>query len=212
MRTLTALLVSAATVLDPAQPSLAQLRSVGVQSGIVQSTQVRGRAPDSNSRRGPLLGVFVDPQTPLSWMSVLAELSWVQRRASYDAAVPATTGALDATQLQVRTDYLTFTVAPTARVSVGRVSLFGYAGPSTDILIRSRTSQELRTVLERASDQVLAAAAGGGLELRLPGGQMVRSEVRMNWGLSAAYSGSDGDVRYRSLEILVRLGRFPLPR
>lgn len=208
MRTLTGLLVSAAALLTPARPATAQLRSVGVYTGVVQSTQVRDRAPDSNSRRGPLLGVFVDPQTPLSWMSVLAELSWVRRGASYDAAVP--TGGV--TQLQVRTDYLTFTVAPTLRASVGRLSVFGYAGPSTDILMRSRASTELRTVLERSSDQVLAAVAGGGLEVRLPSGQMVRSEVRMDWGLSAAYSGSGGDVRYRSLEILVRLGRFPLPR
>jgi len=212
MRTLTAFLVSVTAVIVLARPATAQLRSVGVQTGVVSSTQHSDRAADSNSHRGPLAGVFVDPQTPVSWLSVLAELSWIQRGASYESTVPGTTGTGGLSQLQVRTDYLTFTIAPTARVSVGRLSLFGYAGPSTDILMRSRTSLELRTILERASDQVLAAVAGAGLEVRLPAGQVVRSEVRMDWGLSAAYSGSGGDVRYRSLEILVRLGRFPLPR
>lgn len=209
MRTLTGLLVSANAVLILTRPVAGQLPSVGVQTGVVRSTQHRDRAGDSNSHRGPLVGVFVDPQTPVSWLSVLAELSWIQRGSSYDSMVPGSAGSV--TQVQVRTDYLTFTLAPTVRVSEGPVSLFGYAGPSTDILIRSRTSLELRTILDQASNQVLAAVAGGGLEVHLPGGQVVRSEVRMDWGVSAAYSGSSGDVKYRSLEILVRLGRFPLP-
>jgi hypothetical protein len=55
----------------------------------------------------------------------------------------------------------------------------------------------------------LAVVAGGGIEVRIPGGRAVRTEIRKNWGLSTAYSGDTDDYRNRSTEILVRVGRHP---
>lgn len=209
MRTLFRLLVSVAVLAALASPAAAQLRSVGFQAGMVQSRPVRERTPGSRTHRGPLLGVFVDPQTPRPWLSVLAEMSWVQRGGSYDLKLPLPSGTAGPVTEQIRTDYLAFAVAPTFRLSAGPLSLFGYAGPSTDILLRSRTSTGLGGS-PRANDQVLSAVTGGGLQIATSGGRTIRAEVRMNWGLTTAYRSDAEDIRFRSLEFVVRWGRHPL--
>lgn len=214
MRTLTCVLVSAVSVamaMAAATPATAQLGSVGIQVGMVQSRQLRERAAESGIRRGLLLGVYVDPQTPVSWLSVLAEVSYAQRGAKYDLTLPVVAGADGRVTLEAETEYLTFVLAPTVRASLGPVSVFGYAGPSTDLLLRSRSAGTLHTMLARASNQVFAVVAGAGLGVRTSGGRSLRLEVRTDRHLSAAFSPDEGDIKYRSTEFIVRIGRHPTP-
>lgn len=213
MRTLTCLLVSATVVTVvgavSATPAGAQLTSVGIQAGVVESHQVRDRASDSQTRRGILAGVYAEPVTPMGWLSFLVELSYVQQGAKYDLTLPVIQGANGNVTLEAETEYLTFSLAPSVRASLGPFSVFGYAGPSTDLRLRSRSAGTLSPMLAQVSNQVLAVVAGAGVEVRAPGGKTIRFEMRTHRQISAAFSPDAGDIRYHSTEVLVRLGMRP---
>jgi len=188
-------------VLSVAPVRAQSLRAVGVQAGRIESRWRQDRSADSDERTGPLLGVFVDVQSPADLVSLLAEASWTRRGGAYPVGVG---GAYVG---EVEVDYLTVSVAPVLRVSLGPLSALTYAGPAVDMHMRTRASGELAPAFATPSPQVLSVSAGAGLELALGHGWSVRGEVRLIEGLTHAFSRDADEPRSRSTEILVRVGR-----
>jgi len=199
MRTLTRVLVSLATLASV--PCVANAQSViGGLAGRVESRQLRDRGEDSDTRAGAMVGAFVDVQTPVAPLSILAEAFYAQRGGRFDL------GGTSGLQGQVQADVLGFTVAPTLHAGIGTVSVYAYAGPMVETPVRTRFTGELAPAYRNPTGQIFAVTAGGGLGVR-SGVWSVRVEARVVEELSAAFAGAAGDFRHRSKEILVRLGR-----
>ena len=169
-------------------------------AGRVESRQLWKHHEDSALRTGALVGAFVEVQTPVSSLRILAEAFYAQRGGRFD--LEGTPGL----QGQVQADVLGFTVAPTLLAGFGPVSVFGYAGPTVETPARTRFTQELAPAYRNPAGQIFAVTAGAGLAVR-SGVWSVRFEARVVEEMSAAFSGDAGDFRHRSKEILVRVGR-----
>jgi hypothetical protein len=191
-----AALLSPALALAPA--ALHAQTTVGGLAGLVDARQTRTGAPDSDSRKGPLVGAWVDVRTPRAWLSVTAEVAYARRGGVYTLS-----GGLEG---PVEADYLAVTVLPTLRVRVGAAALLVYAGPAMDTQLRSRAAAELEAAFRDGAEQVLAISAGGGIEWTR-GATTLRLEVRRHVQLSDAFRNAPGDPRHRSTEVLVRVGR-----
>ncbi|HKJ03531.1 MAG TPA: hypothetical protein VJ997_13780 [Longimicrobiales bacterium] len=199
MRTVPLLLML--IVLSAASVEAQGVRAVGVHAGQVRSRWRHDRSPDSEERTGPVVGAFVDVQSPAGFVSILAEASWTRRGGAYPIGVRDTyTGT-------VQVDYLTLAVLPVLRLSAGPLSVLTYAGPAVDIHVRTRAGGELAAAFATPSPQVLTVDAGAGVELALGRGWSVRGEFRVNEGLTHAFSSDADNPRSRSREILVRVGR-----
>lgn len=199
MRTLPALLVS--FVLWNAFPAHLHGQSVvGGFAGRTESRQLRDREEPSAWRSGLTLGGFVDVQTPVPFLGVLAEASIAQRGGAFDA--PGGQGL----RSEVESDVMAFTAAPKLRLGVGPVSVFLYGGPSVEIPLRTRSAPDLASAYRNPAGQIFAAVAGGGLGLRVAAWS-VSVEARVAEELTNAYSGDGGDFRHRAREIVVRVGR-----
>lgn len=180
-------------------PAAAQSMALGGVAGLTRSRQLLERAPDSQRRDGFTVGAWVDVPTPAPLLHVLAEASYARRGGRFPLAGPSgVTG-------EVESDWITSTVAPTLRVGVGPVAAYVYGGPTLELHARTRSAAALRNAYATPSDQAFSATAGAGLE-GLVSSWSFRGEVRVVEGLSAAYSGSGGDIRHRSLEVVLRVG------
>ncbi|NJD18437.1 MAG: hypothetical protein FIA95_04040, partial [Gemmatimonadetes bacterium] len=196
----TAALLAALALLAVPSGGAAQSVTVGGVGGIVRSRQILVRASDSERRNGFVAGAWMDVQSPKPLLHFLAEAAYARRGGRFPLAGPS--GLIG----EVESDWVTFTVAPTLHVALGPVGAYAYAGPTLELHVRTRSAAALRNAYAEPSDQGLAASAGAGLEARLPG-WAVRGEARVVEGLSAAYSGSAGDIRHRSVEVVLRVGR-----
>ena len=200
MRTPTRFLVSLAVL--ALVPAVVGAQSVvGGMAGAVVSRQIVDPGDDTDTRTGGMVGAFVDVQTPVGPLAVLAEAFYVQRGGRVDLEGPA------GLQGEVRSDLIGFTVAPTLRVGIGSASLFAYGGPMIEIPVYTRSSAELETAYRTPTSGVFAVTGGGGLAVGT-GDWSVRVEARIVEEISAAYTGDAGDFRHRSKEILVRVGRI----
>lgn len=200
MRTLTRVLVSLAAVTFV--PGVAAAQSVmGGMVGYVGSRQLRDRADDSATRTGALVGAFVDVETPVGPLGILAEAFYAQRGGRLEL------GSSPGQQGEVQADVLGFTVAPNLHVGFGPVSAYAYAGPMVEMPVRTRYTDELAAAYRNPAGQILAVTAGAGLGVRF-GIWSVRAEARVVEELSPAFTGDAGDFRHRSKEILVRVGRM----
>ncbi|MDP2954866.1 MAG: hypothetical protein Q8N53_00480 [Longimicrobiales bacterium] len=199
-RIFTTLLVALALL--PATPvtSAAQPVVVGGVLGRAESRQLRERAEDSEPRAGLVAGAWLEIETPTRLVHVLAEGVYVRRGGTFPLGGP---GGLSG---NVDSDYLALTVAPSLHVALGPMAAYAYGGPTLEMPLRTRTVTELGNAYANPSDQGLSVTAGAGLEARASR-WVVRGEVRIVEGLTSAYSGSVGDFRHRSTEILVRVGR-----
>ena len=204
MRTLASPVVSlpAVAVLLAAAPGPARAQSVVVGGvvGVVKSRQLVQHASDSESRRGFVAGAWVDVETPEPLLHVLAEAAYVRRGGHFPLGGPSGLSG------NVESDWLAATVAPLLSAGIGPVGVYVYGGPTLEMHVRTRSAAALRNAYATPSDQGLSVSAGAGLEGRM-GGWSVRGEGRIVEGLSPAYSGSAGDVRHRSMEVLLRVGR-----
>lgn len=198
MRTLIAVVVALVLVTSPAHAQY--IRGVGVQAGHVESKQIVSNGEDSGTRSGLLGGAFVDVQTPLPVLSVLAEASYVQRGGSFGAAGSSQGGDVEA-------DYLSLTVAPELHLDIGPVGAFVYAGPTGEASLRTQYAPDLAAAYRNPAGLAVSATAGGGVELRLLQAWTFRLEARVVEGLSAAFTGDAGEFKHRSSEFLVRVGR-----
>jgi hypothetical protein len=169
-------------------------------AGRVESRQLRDRQEDSKTHTGFMAGAFVDVQTPVAPLTVLAEAFYAQRGARYDL------GAAAELEGQVQSEVVGFTLAPTFHVRVGPVSAHVYGGPTMETPLRTQAPTELEPAYRSPAGQIFAVTAGGGVAVRT-GIWSVRLEARVVEQLSAAFSGALGDFRHRSTEILVRVGK-----
>ncbi len=147
----------------------------------------------------------MDAEAPLSWLSILAEAAYIQR----GARLPLSSGGGSTLLGDVRVDYLAASVLPTARVSIGPVSVYGYAGPGLEVNVRTRTARELSVAYQNYKAQVLVGQAGAGIALRVAGRWSLRAEIRRSADLTPAYTKAPGEIHFRSTEILLRVGVRP---
>jgi hypothetical protein len=179
---------------------------VGGFVGRTDSWQDWAAHPDARHRLGIEVGAFTDVAAGPSWLSVMAEAAYLQR----GARLPLGTGGNGAVLLgDVRTDYLSAALLPTARLTMGPVSVYGYAGPGVDVHIDTRTAPGLGPAYANDKAQVLVGEAGAGLALLIGGRWSARAEIRRSADLTPAYTEAPGDIKFRSTEILIRFGVRP---
>lgn len=207
MRTLTTAMVSLALALAPlpARPEPVtgqepQRVVVGGVAGLVRSRQVADGGETSDPRTGFLAGAWVEVSTPVSFLHVLAEAAYVRRGGRVPVGGPANLLG------EVESDWFAATVAPVARVAVGPAALFAYGGPTLEVPSRTRTVAQLQNRYASPTDQALAVTAGAGVGIHR-GRWEVRGEVRHVEGLTSVYAGTDGSLKHRSTEVVVRVGR-----
>jgi len=213
MGTLSRLLVSVSVGLAGALVPLAPLhgqglRTIGGFAGRTDSWQSWPDHPEARHKAGLEVGAFLDADAPPSWLSILAEVAYTQR----GARLPLTLNG--DVMGDVRADYIVGSVMPKVGFSVGPLSLYAYGGPGLGINVRTRTAQELSIAYQDYKAEVLTAQAGAGVALRIAGRWSVRAEMRRSADLTPAYSKAPGEIRFRSQEIILRIGvrpRLPLP-
>lgn len=198
MRTLTTLMVSLAALVALPATSHAQTLAVGLMGGQVQSKQIRQNADDSGTRSGILVGAFAEVETPTPFLTVLVEGAFVQRGGTFTIE--------NGYEAEAEADFLELTVAPTLRAGIGPMAAFLYAGPTMEVSTGTRSAAALNNIYANPNDQVFGVTAGAGVEARV-GTWVVRGEARVVEELSSSYRNGSGDVRHRSTEILVRIGR-----
>ncbi len=204
MRTLAkpmvSLLALAALFAVPPSPGRAQSVVVGGVAGANRSIELLERASDSESRNGFVAGAWVDVETPKPLLHVLAEAAYARRGGRFPL------GGASGLIGEVESDWVALTVAPVLHVGIGPVAAYAYGGPTLEMPVRTRTAAELDNAYAAPSDQGFSVTAGAGLEGRTDGWS-VRGEARVVQGLSSSYSGSAGDLRHRSVEMVMRVGR-----
>lgn len=204
MRTLTwpmvSLLALAALPAVSPSPCRAQQVVVGGVAGVTRSVEILERASDSESRNGFVVGAWVDVETPKPLLHVLAEAAYARRGGRYPL------GGASGLTGEVESDWVALTVAPVLHVGIGPVAAYAYGGPTLEMPVRTRTAAEMQRVYAAPSDQGFSVTAGAGFEGRMDAWSM-RGEARIVQGLSASYSGSAGDIRHRSVEVLLRVGK-----
>ncbi len=214
MRTLRTLLVSAAlgaslASLAPRRAKAQALHTVGGFVGRTDSRQTWSLAPDARHRLGIEVGAFVDVPAGSKWFSVMAEAAYVQR----GARLPLGTGGNGATLYgDVRVDYLSAAILPALHLTLGPVSIFGYAGPGMDTHLDTRTAPGLGPAYMNDKAQVLLGEAGAGVEILLRGRWCLRGEIRESRDATSAFTDAPGDIKFRSTEILLRFGVRSGPR
>jgi len=173
----------------------------GVVAGYNTSRGVWSPDSESESVGGLMLGGFVNAKTPAPWFSVRAELLWVQR--GNDVA-----GTVEGEPLigGVRSDYVTISVHPRASFALGPIRLHLAAGPTIDQLVNSRLDPTLSSVALADVGTVFGVGAGAGLGTTLAGRYRIEVEARVFEGLGDAYSGDFVSMRYRSFEVVARVG------
>jgi hypothetical protein len=194
------LLALAALLAAAPSPGCAQSVVVGGVAGANRSRELLERASDSEPRTGFVAGAWVDVETPKPLLHVLAEAAYARRGGRFPLAGPSgLTGV-------VESDWVAVTLAPVLHVTAGPVAAYAYGGPTLETHVRTRTAAELSSAYASPSDQDFSVTAGAGLEGRMDGWS-VRGEARIVQGLSSSYSRSAGDLRHRSVEVLLRVGR-----
>jgi hypothetical protein len=195
-------------VLAQAEPEGGDAVEPTVLGGVVGYNQSQGLwTPDSESESvgGVMLGGFVNAKTPLPWFSIRAELMWVQRGNDV-------TGVIEGEPLVggVRSDYITIGIHPRASVGIGPVRVHVAAGPTIDQLINSRLDSTLSSAALADVGTVFGVGAGVGIGGIVGGRYRVELEGRVFEGLGDAYSGDFVAMRYRSFEVVTRVG-IPRP-
>jgi len=133
---------------------------VGVVGGWVTNEQVWRSEYETEAVGGGQFGGFVNAATPLSWFRVRAEFLWTQRGGSV-------TGQISGDPLvgETRTDYLTVGVQPRAALRIGRLEVFGVAGPMLEVVLRNRFTTELAVAVQEVGT---AYGVGRGSASRCP--------------------------------------------
>jgi len=174
---------------------------IGGMVGYNSTTGVWQPAAESQAVGGFTAGAFLHASTPVQWFSVLAEGAWVQRGSDVTGTVegqPLTGG--------VRSDYLTVTIQPRGTITLGPVRFHASAGPTLDLLVRSRIDPALAPVLYQDVGTVFGATGAVGLGVAVGPRYRVELEARMFEGLGDAYTGDFIAMRNRSLEVVARVG------
>lgn len=178
---------------------------VGIVGGYGTTEQIWRPTTVAEDVGGLIVGAWVRAATPLGWLSIRAEGAYTQRGGDVvsDVAGQPVNGG-------IRSDYVTIALDGRATVGLGPLRLHVAAGPSFDVLIRSRLDQTLAPVLQQEGTAVFGVQAGVGLGVQVTERVLVEVEARIHEGLGDAYSGDFLSVRNRSREVVIRVG-VPLP-
>lgn len=197
-----ALLILVAEAFFFVSPSSGQIqRTVGFHFGQVRSHQVWSGPISTETANGVTLGVNVDVPTPVSFLSIRAEIGYVGR-----GSVVWDKG-LDPHGLvasNVRSHYLSIPIQGKVRVRLGPASAYVFAGPSIDQLLETQCTQDLCRVLSEERPHVLNVTAGSGVSVDYRNRFRGEVEFRLTEGLTDAYLSPSSGVRYRSMEFLLR--------
>lgn len=158
----------------------------------------------SEALHGLTTGVFVEAQTPVSFLSVRAEAGYAAK------GTVVWNEAEDPDRLlaaKVRAHYLTVPIHGKVAVALGPVAVYLFGGPTLDLLLSSQCSEQFCSFIRNEKPTVLNAALGAGVGFQAPGGYRIGVEGRITEGLGDAYLGELDSARNRSTSLLVRFGR-----
>jgi len=178
--------------------------TVGAFFGSTSSEQIWPDPVAADRLRGMALGVYIDVQTPLPFLSIRAEAGYAGRGSVlWDEELDPERSA----EAAIRGHYLSFPVHGKVEAGLGPVSGYLFAGPTLDFLLSSDCTELFCQIVQEEKTTVVSVAAGAGVGLELPRGFRLGVEARHTEGLSEAYRGGPGSGRNRTLELLVRMGR-----
>jgi len=178
--------------------------TVGVFFGSTSSEQMWPDPVAADRLRSMALGVYIDVQTPLPFLSIRAEAGYAGRGSVlWDEELDPERSA----EAAIRGHYLSFPIHGKVGAGLGPVSGYLFAGPTLDFLLSSDCTELFCQIVQEEKTTVVSVAAGAGVGLELPRGFRLGVEARHTEGLSEAYRGGPGSGRNRTLELLVRLGR-----
>lgn len=173
---------------------------IGAVGGYTVTHHVWDSSVETDDVSGLLAGGFVDVQTPLSWLTAGAELTYTQRGS--DAHLES--GGTPVTAA-IRGDYLTFAVRVRGALSLGLARIHVVGGPLTDFILRSRMDPLVEQILDQPAGGTFGVHVGAGVGAWIAGRAFVEVEARLVEGLQASYSGDFASVRNRSREIVGRV-------
>jgi hypothetical protein len=177
---------------------------VGVFAGRIAARQLWADPIATEAVTGITAGIFVEAQTPLSFLSIRAEAGYAAKGTE---AWDVSSDPDRLTPARVRTHYLTVPIHGKVGVGLGPLSVYLFGGPTVDFLLATDCSEPFCQFIRDEKGAVLNAAIGGGVELDAPGGYRVGVEGRITEGLGEAYLGEFDSARNRSTALLIRLGR-----
>jgi hypothetical protein len=173
----------------------------GLSAGQASSRQLWSGAFSTDRVSGVTVGAFADVQTPVSSLSVRAEVAYVRKGTTVQDEVSVEPGPS-----RVESDYLGFPVHVKATIRLGRLAGYVFGGPTIEQLLRTRCRSDACVALGEEKPTVMSVGVGCGIGLELTDGLRSEFEVRLTEGLSESYVGVAGGVRNRSVEFLGRLG------
>ena len=179
---------------------------VGVVAGASSTRLIWRPSVETEDAVGIVIGAFAEGTTPIGWLALQVEGTYVQRGS--DVLTDPQGQPLEG---RLRTDYLSVGVYAKIVRGVGPVRVHLLVGPTIDAVMRSRVDAQLAQVLDADKTRVFGVTAGVGVGGRLVGRAFGEVEVRIVEGLGDAYSGGFTSARYRSTEVVLRLG-VPLRR
>lgn len=185
------------------QPREVGSKLLGIAVGGASSRQLWSRTFSTEAAHGLSAAVFVEVPTPLSHLSVRAEAVYVGRASLvWDPALdPDRAG-----ETTVRGHYLSLPIHGQVRAGLGPISLYGFGGPTVDLTLSTGCREDFCAVLRDEKPMTFGVGVGAGAALLLPNGMEGGVEVRLTEGLSSAYQGQSRDARWRTIELLLRVG------
>jgi hypothetical protein len=183
-------------------PSSGQVqRTVGFHIGQARSQQLWSGPISTGRANGLTLGVNVDVPTPVTALSIRAEIGYVgrgsvvwDREADPDRLDPA----------RAKSHYLSMPLQGKVRLNLGPAAAYLIAGPVIDLLLKTQCTQDLCRVLFEERPTVFSVTVGSGVSVEYQDRFRGEAEVRLTEGLTDAYLSSFSGVRYRSVEFLFR--------
>lgn len=175
--------------------------TVGGVAGWVSSRQIWSGPAETDYLEGFLVGAFAEVKTPIALLSVRAEGHYVQR----GTVVLREGSELDYDGV-VRGHYLSAPIHLKVGRSLGPLSLSLLAGPTFEVLLHSRLSSGLESVILEEQGMVISATVGAGVGLQLTDERRVELKIRLTEGIGDAYQGHFVTMRNRSIEALLRVG------
>ena len=178
---------------------------LGVTAGVNASRQLWSYTIASEAARGPTVGVFVEVPTPVRHLSVRAEAGYV-RRASRVWHAEADPNRED--ESEVRGHYLYLPLHGILGADVGPLSLYAFGGPTMGLLLSTGCRADVCSTLREEAPTTFGVGIGSGISLRVGERMEAGLELRLTEGLSEAYRSQDSGVRWRTVEVLLRVGAW----
>ena len=198
------LLLLALALFLPAAPLSGQdRRFVGIHVGETRSRQLWDGPISSRSARGFSLGVGVETSTPAPFLSIRLGLGYVRRGSEVwdDNLDPE-----GATPANVRSHYLSVPLQGKVRWMIGPGAVYLFGGPAVDQLLATGCTRDLCTVIREERPTVLSLTVGSGVSVDFGRAYRGELEIQLTEGLTGAYRSEAWDIRYRTVELLLRAG------